>query len=204
MKYTIDYPSAPKATEFYAITNQLKAYHAALKAKQDWRSLYNEEAEIDLFILNDVFANADGYGNSKNVLYFLNENNNKIEPIAYDFVASLGVPMFSGINSSWNYLMTKPELIYTANNFQLLPYYKDDANFTHNLKARYMLLRQGLLSDAHILGIMQPIIDQLNNGKHYEKNQKRWTDLNAQRYSSDEFKQKLLNRLKFIDGKWKN
>jgi hypothetical protein len=202
MAYAYNYPSSPTPIELDNIKITLKRYHDALINGNDWRQYYSEEAQIDLFILTDVFFNPDNYSNTKNVIYFLNERNNKIEPIAYDFVASFVPDMYNW----WPSLNANSDILYSMdeNEYPFISYYRADPNFTKNLKKRYTELRQDLLSDASILGIMQPVIDKLNDGKHYEKNQKRWTDLNSERYTPEQFKQKLLDRLEFLDSKWKN
>ena len=203
VKYTYDYPSSPTLEEQNKISQVMNNYINALKNKGDWRALYNEEAEIDLFILNEIFANVDGYGNSKNVLYFLNEKTQKIEPIAYDFVASLGVPFFFSINNSWSYIMNLPALIYDEGIFPLLSYYKKDAHFTNNLKNRYKILRNSILSDTEILSLLNPLSETLEQGKHYFHDVKRWPDLNSRRYTAEEFKEKLQDRLNFVDSEWR-
>jgi hypothetical protein len=210
MSYLYEYPSNP--TDNGALMKDvLKKYEDALiDKKEDWRQYMNEEAEIDHFILTDVFANIDGYGNNKNMFYYLNQTNNLLEPIVWDFDCSFGPGFFwSNYNAwmtSWQAIYRQNELIYDyRNTLPIIEDYKKDVTFTRNLVKRYNVLRKTILSNSNIFSIMNPLIEKLEQGKHYNNDDARWlsTYKHGDRFTPNQIKNLVTNRLNILDQKWK-
>lgn len=105
-RFEYEYPDNEEVTEEQKVDIQEKInlYEAKVEKGLDWQENVNEEAEIDYFIVTDVFANPDSYYNGKNVFYFYNRDN-KLEPVIWDFIWSFGTPYYvCDGNNPWCYI----------------------------------------------------------------------------------------------------
>ncbi|MBC8757275.1 CotH kinase family protein [Kordia sp. YSTF-M3] len=105
-RFDYEYPDYEEVTDEQKadIQEKINLYEAKVKKGLDWQENVNEEAEIDYFIVTDVFANPDSYYNGKNVFYFYNRDN-ELEPVIWDFIWSYGTPYYvcTG-NNPWCYI----------------------------------------------------------------------------------------------------
>ncbi len=104
-RFEYEYPDdeAPESMKM-DIRNKIDLYEEKVENNKDWQNYVNEEAEIDYFIITDVFANPDSYYNGKNVFYFYNRDN-KLEPVIWDFIWSFGTPYYvCDNNNPWCYI----------------------------------------------------------------------------------------------------
>ncbi|AXG71774.1 CotH kinase protein [Kordia sp. SMS9] len=240
--FQYEYPDNEEATDEQKahIQETINSYEVKVKTGQDWEESVAEEAEIDYFIMTDVFANPDSYYNGKNVFYFLNLDN-KLEPVIWDFIWAFGTPYYTcNNNNPWCYIYSpigaaycptpnctwgtanlKPqsELMYGNpnygysvgfNRFQLMKYYMKTAQNVNMFKDRYSDWRNGtngkkpVLSDANILGRTDKLIAILRSGEIYKKDSIRWSvdpDFsNRARFSPEDVRTKIKERLQFMDG----
>jgi len=104
-KFEFEYPddTAPESQKDN-IEEKINLYEEKVLNDQNWQDYVNEEAEIDYFIITDVFANPDSYYNGKNVFYFYNQED-KLEPVIWDFIWSFGTPYYvCHGNNPWCYI----------------------------------------------------------------------------------------------------
>ncbi|MEM6686046.1 MAG: CotH kinase family protein [Bacteroidota bacterium] len=104
--FQYEYPDSEEATaeQKEHIQNTINGYEKEVLEGQDWENSVAEAAEIDYFIMTDVFANPDSYYNGKNVFYFLNQEN-KLEPVIWDFIWAFGTPYYTCHgNNPWCYI----------------------------------------------------------------------------------------------------
>jgi len=101
--FDYEYPDSEDVTPEMAehIQGTIDNYERKVMEGEDWRENLNEEAEIDYFLVTDVFANPDSYFKDKNLFYFLNRDG-KLEPVIWDFIWAFGAPYFrSQGNDPW-------------------------------------------------------------------------------------------------------
>ena len=104
--FQYEYPDNEDATpeQKTHIQNTINSYENEVLNGMEWEKSVAEEAEIDYFIMADVFANPDSYFNGKNVFYFLNLDN-KLEPVIWDFIWAFGTPYYVCYgNNPWCYI----------------------------------------------------------------------------------------------------
>ncbi|PTX62323.1 CotH protein [Kordia periserrulae] len=104
--FQYEYPDSEDATDKQKahIQETINAYEIKVKKGGNWEANVAEEAEIDYFIMTDVFANPDSYYNGKNVFYFLNQES-KLEPVIWDFIWAFGTPYYVCYgNNPWCYI----------------------------------------------------------------------------------------------------
>jgi len=105
-RFAYEYPDNEEVTEEQKadIQEKINLYESKVKKGLDWQENVNEAAEIDYFMITDVFANPDSYYNGKNVFYFYNKDN-KLEPVIWDFIWSFGTPYYvCNGNNPWCYI----------------------------------------------------------------------------------------------------
>lgn len=104
--FQYEYPDNEDATpeQRTNIQETINSYETEVLNGGNWEESVNEEAEIDYFIMTDVFANPDSYYNGKNVFYFLNLDN-QLEPVIWDFIWAFGTPYYTCYgNNPWCYI----------------------------------------------------------------------------------------------------
>lgn len=244
--FQYEYPDNEEVTEEQKVDIQKKInlYEEKVQTGSDWENYVAEEAEIDYFIMTDVFANPDSYYNGKNVFYFYNRDN-KLEPVIWDFIWAFGTPyytchgnnpwcyIYSPIgaaycptpNCTWgtSYLKPDSELMYGNKNygysvgfnrFQLMKQYLKTPQNVNMFKDRYFDWRTGsngkqaVLSDKNILARTDKLIEILRSGEIYKKDSLRWSvepDFrNKKRFSPEDVRKKIKERLEFMDTEVKN
>lgn len=105
-RFAYEYPDNEEVTDEQKadIQEKINLYESKVQKGLDWQENVNEEAEIDYFMITDVFANPDSYYNGKNVFYFYNKDN-KLEPVIWDFIWSFGTPYYvCNGNNPWCYI----------------------------------------------------------------------------------------------------
>jgi len=105
-RFAYEYPDSTYVADnkIVDIKEKINLYEDKVQDGLDWQENVNEEAEIDYFIVTDVFANPDSYYNGKNVFYFYNRDN-KLEPVIWDFIWSFGTPYYvCDNNNPWCYI----------------------------------------------------------------------------------------------------
>jgi hypothetical protein len=99
------------------------------------------------------------------------------------------------------------------NRFLLMEQYMQTPQNVNMFKDRYYDWRNGtngkkpVLSDAYILGRTQKLIDILRSGEIYKKDSVRWSvepDFNKKRFSPEDVRKKIKERLVFMDSIVKN
>ncbi len=246
--FQYEYPDADEVTDKQKahIQETINSYEGEVLKGGNWEESVAEAAEIDYFIMTDVFANPDSYYNGKNVFYFLNKNN-KLEPVIWDFIWAFGTPYYTcNGNNPWCYIYSpvgtqycaadtpcspwvgtsyyKPnnELMYGNpaygnsvgfNRFQLMRDYMKTPQNVNMFKDRYYEWRNGtngktpVLSDAHILRRTEELIAILRSGEIYKKDSIRWSveeDFDKKRFSPEDIRTKIKERLEFMDQTVKN
>ncbi|WP_298519514.1 CotH kinase family protein [uncultured Kordia sp.] len=243
--FQYEYPDNEDATDEQRIHIQetINSYEREVKTGGDWENSVAEAAEIDYFIMTDVFANPDSYFNGKNVFYFLNQED-QLEPVIWDFIWAFGTPYYTcNDNNPWCYIYSpigaqycSPECSYWVRNdfspnselmygnpkyknqlgynrFLLMEDYMKTAQNVNMFKDRYYDWRNGtngkkpVLSDANILGRTDKLIAILRSGEIYKKDSIRWSvdpDFNRDRYSPENIRNKIKERLVFMDSVVKN
>ncbi|MEM7360923.1 MAG: CotH kinase family protein [Pseudomonadota bacterium] len=209
-----EYPDCEEASEEQKnnIRDKIKTYEEKVISGGNWREDLNEIAESDYFIITDAFANPDSYYQDKNLFYFLNKED-KLEPVIWDFIWSFGPPYYTeNGNNPWPNIYDQGQLMYGNRNlgnltgynrFCLTRYYLADKQNVDTFKQRYQNWRTGangypnLLSDASILARWEKLVAPLNDGV-YEQDRRRW-DYIKRRYTAEEIRDKLLERLKIMD-----
>lgn len=117
-RFAYEYPDNEEVTDEQKadIQEKINLYEAKVKKGLDWQKNVNEEAEIDYFMITDVFANPDSYYNGKNVFYFYNRDN-KLEPVIWDYIWSFGTPYYvCNGNNPWCYVYSPVGEEYCAPN----------------------------------------------------------------------------------------
>ncbi|MEM6720594.1 MAG: CotH kinase family protein [Bacteroidota bacterium] len=104
--FQYEYPDNEEATDEQKahIQETINIYEEKVRRGENWEENVAEAAEIDYFIMTDVFANPDSYYNGKNVFYFLNQES-KLEPVIWDFIWAFGTPYYTCYgNNPWCYI----------------------------------------------------------------------------------------------------
>jgi hypothetical protein len=242
--FQYEYPDNEDATDKQKahIQETINAYEIKVKKGENWEASVAEEAEIDYFIMTDVFANPDSYYNGKNVFYFLNQEN-KLEPVIWDFIWAFGTPYYVCYsNNPWCYIYSPvgtqycsaetpcsswagsriynpdSELMYGNpkyenqlgfNRFLLMEEYMKTAQNVNMFKDRYFEWRNGtngkkaVLSDENILRRTEELIQILRSGEIYKKDSLRWSvdpDFQKKRFSPEDVRNKIKERLEFMDN----
>lgn len=245
--FQYEYPDNEDATPEQKTNIQqiINSYESEVLNGQNWEESVDEEAEIDYFIMTDVFANPDSYFNGKNVFYFYNRDN-QLEPVIWDFIWAFGTPYYVCYgNNPWCYIYSPTgakyctekycsswvgngytanmELMYGNpkyknrlgyNRFLLMKDYMKTPQNVNMFKDRYYDWRNGtngkkpVLSNANILTRTDKLIEILRSGEIYKKDSIRWSVYpdfrNKKRFSPEDVRAKIKERLEFMDATVKN
>lgn len=145
-----------------------------------WRHYADEISFIDHLIINEVCRNQDGYRLSTFMHKDRNSKNHKLKmgPV-WDYNLSFGNANYCNgdLFTGWSFKFSQV----CPNDIYAVPFWWErmlqDINFTSSLKCRWQQLRNSVLSNNHILSIIDSCVNVL--GISIDQNFFRWPILNT-------------------------